>query len=438
MSKLHGTQSPDELVPSAESSAALTRNSATDSQSALAIHSNIFGPRFWATYLSNIALMVAVSLLFRYADFVAALGGSEDQLGAITGLGMIGGIAARCFLGQAIDKYGSGRIWCLSLVLLVLCLLGHLFVRSLQPPTIHLLRILYTVSLAGAFGSSITFVSLRAPPSRMGEMIGMLGSSGFIGMGVGPTIGDWILHDTSSNSLAVQLFCWSGGAAAVSLLFACLATYGQRRSSALDAVVVDGNWLSLVRRYHPGWTLLIGCAMGIGIGMPGTFLSAFAEVKGIHELAWFWTPYATVAFLVRIMTRKLSDQWGTRPTVILGLCCISASMFSYLLVQRATTLIVPATLGGLAHAFLFPAAMSEGSQSFPAKYRGIATTLMLMMFDLGLLVGQPVFGWSVEASRRAGGDGYSVPFSAMAVTLSLVAVLYWVMKRSQPPSWNED
>ena len=77
------------------------------SQRATAAPDRTYGPRFWATYVANTALMVAVSLLFRYADFVFALGGSEDQLEMITGLGMIGGIIARCFSGVAIDGYGA-------------------------------------------------------------------------------------------------------------------------------------------------------------------------------------------------------------------------------------------------------------------------------------------------------------------------------------------
>ena len=47
-------------------------------------------------------------------------------------------------------------------------------------------------SLAGALGSSITFVSLQAPRHRVTEVIGMLESSGFLGMAVGPIIGDMI------------------------------------------------------------------------------------------------------------------------------------------------------------------------------------------------------------------------------------------------------
>lgn len=395
--------------------------------------------------------MVAVSLLFRYADFVSSLGGTEDQLGVITGVGMVGAIVSRCFLGIAIDRYGAGRVWSLSLLLLATCLLGHLAVRSLAPPLIHALRIAYTISLAGAFGASITFVSLRAPPDRMGEMIGMLGSSGFVGMAIGPAIGDWLFAG-DGDAIVRRLFYCSSLSAIVALVFAWLATVrvrpvgaSQRRPIEAAAVgIAAGSYVTklaaddtavqrnplpvnpvrLVRQYHPGWTLLVGMAMGFGIGMPGTFLSAFAAEKHFSDLGWFWIPYALIAFVVRILTRRLADRWGTRPTILTGLACIAASMFAYLLVTNETSLLLPAALGGTAHAFLFPAAMAEGNQSFPVEYRGLATTLMLMMFDLGMLIGQPVFGFTVEWSRLSGFNGYAVAFSGLAITMILVGVIY--------------
>ena len=58
--------------------------------------------------------------LFRYADFVTCLGGSEYELGWIVGVGMLGSIAMRIFQGVGIDRYvrvasGWGRwFWCWS------------------------------------------------------------------------------------------------------------------------------------------------------------------------------------------------------------------------------------------------------------------------------------------------------------------------------------
>ena len=369
-----------------------------------------------------------MSMQFRYADFVSTLGGTEEQLGMITGIGMVGAIVARCFQGVAIDRYGTGRVWIFSLGLLVVCLLGHLFVDSLQPPTIHLLRITYTISLAGAFGASITFVSLRAPPSRMGEMIGMLGSSGFVGMGIGPWIGDLLFAGPESEIIS-RLFTCSAVAAGVALFLAIAASSGSEAAGPPgESEATPVNPIPLVRRYHPGWTLLIGLAMGVGIGLPGTFVSAFAAEKQIANIAWYWTPYSVMAFVVRVFTRRLADRWGTRPTALTGFGCIAASMLAYLLVNNGQTLIIPAVLGGMAHAFLFPAVMSEGNQSFPVEYRGLATNVMLAMFDIGMLFGQPIFGWTVEFARARGADGYAVAFSGMAATTLLVAAVYAILQ----------
>lgn len=385
---------------------------------------NPYGPRFWWTYVANMGLMATVSLLFRYADFVKHLDGSEQQLGLITGIGMFGAIGARCFQGVAIDHYGAARVWHLSLLLLVICLLGHLSIDSLSP-WVYALRIIYTVSLAGAFGASITYVTLRAPPARMGEMIGMLGSSGFIGMAIGPSIGDWLFADMEPESLVWKLFLWSAATATFSLCCAFAATLGESVTVTLrrNHGSLVGLWKNM-RAYHPGWTLLVGFAMGVGIGMPGTFLSAFAAERGIADLGWFWTPYALIAFVVRICSRRLADCWGTRPTILLGLVCMAASMLAYLVVSTGPSLIFAAALGGSAHAFLFPATVAEGNHSFPVEQRGLATNLILTMFDIGLLLGQPVFGWTIESSRANDLNGYVVAFTGLAFILLGIAIMY--------------
>ena len=66
-----------------------------------------YGRPFWMAYTSNWLLMVGVSLLFRYADFVTLLGGTEFHLGWIVGVGMVGSLAMRLSMGSCIDRYGS-------------------------------------------------------------------------------------------------------------------------------------------------------------------------------------------------------------------------------------------------------------------------------------------------------------------------------------------
>ena len=158
-----------------------------------------FGTAFWCAYVANTTLMVAVSLMFRYSDFVTHLGGTEYELGWIVGIGMIGALMMRVLQGAGIDRYGAGNIWLLSVGLVLFSLLAHLTVTRIDTPYVYVIRMLYTISLAGAFGSSITFISLRAPAHRTGEAIGALGSSGFVGMAVGPVIADAIFDSQTSK-----------------------------------------------------------------------------------------------------------------------------------------------------------------------------------------------------------------------------------------------
>ncbi|MGC3966932.1 MAG: hypothetical protein QM775_06045 [Pirellulales bacterium] len=144
-----------------------------------------FGRPFWFSYAANLAMMVSVSLLYVYADFIKSIGGTEWHVGWVVGVGMVGAIVMRFAQGVGIDHFGARRIWLLSNFGYIACCLLHLAVSTVESPWIYLLRIAYQSSLAGIFGASIAYVSGRAPIARMAEVIGTLGTSGFIGMMLG-------------------------------------------------------------------------------------------------------------------------------------------------------------------------------------------------------------------------------------------------------------
>lgn len=381
---------------------------------------------FWLAYSANTMLMVAVSLLFRYADFVTFHGGTPLNLGLIVGVGMVGALAMRGFLGTAIDHYGARRVWLASLVAVMTSLLLHLTLTSVHTPTVYLLRILLMVGLAGAFGASLTFMSLRAPAGRMGEMVGTLGSSGFIGIATGPVLGDWLFSNGQVTGFHVQrMFLLSAAAVVLSLVCTLLATHGSRRPRAKKRP----SLIALLLRYHPGPMLLVAAAMGIGVMLPHTFLRAYTAYLDIPRIRTFFLVYAATAFAVRIATRRFTDRLGVRPVVLLGLSFMAASMLSYILVQHELMLALPAALGGIAHAFLFPAVVTGGSMTFPARYRGLATTLVLGMFDISNLVGQPAIGAVVEYAPRFGWPPYATMFTCVALAMTVSAVAYWLLSR---------
>ena len=391
-------------------------------------HVSPYGRPFWYAFAANTMVMTAVALLFRYADFVTVLGGSELHLGWIVGIGMVGSLAARVFLGGAIDRYGARRVWLAALMLLTLCCLGHLFVHSYRGPAIYFLRILFGCALAGIFGASITFISGRAPTARMAEMLAMIGTSGFIGMVFGTQIGDVLCGtETITRNQIDWMFVIAAGFGGAACFFAWLATWGQtapewRRRPPLF-------WL--LRRYQPGTVLLVSAAMGMGIGLPGTFLRTYAAELDIARIGLFFAVYAPTAIVTRLLTRRLPERFGLRPTILAGMMLMLLSQLTFLAVRNEWLLILPGFGYGVAHAMLFPSTIALGSSAFPNRYRGLGTTLMLAAFDFGQLVGAPIAGWIVDSSTAIGLPGYPIMFCSVAAMFGIVAGIFAVATSSR-------
>jgi MFS family permease len=383
-------------------------------------------------------LVVSNSLLFRYADFIRHLGGTDTHLGVIVGLGTVGGLAMRWWQCHGIDRYGSARIWMWSNVAMLLSMVGHLTLVSLEPSWLSsgqmlfiagLLRGMFWVTIAGVFGGSLTYISQTVPPARIAEIVGALGSSGFLGLFLGPELGDRIFRGGQSGAEPLKnMFLANIALVGAALVCTILATRGDRRPRPHRRSSLVG----LVRLYNPGWILLVGAAFGWAISIPGTFLRTFTEELGIDEIRLFFQVYAVTAFVVRLLTRRFPERVGLKNMIAIGVVALTASLISYLAVDGYYMLILPALLAGFAHALLFPAVVSAGCSAFPARHRGLGTSLILGSFDLGMLVGAPLVGVILDHAPSIGLSAYPTMFVVVAAVLGTFSLPYFLRPVRKP------
>lgn len=394
---------------------------APEDHAAVRRYGQAYGPAFWLAYCANASTMIAISMLVRYADFVTHLGGAEAQLGLIVGVGMIGSLCMRAAQGVAIDRYGSRKMWLWSLAFFNLSLLLHLPIKSSAGLAIFAVRILMQTSIAGIFGASITYISRRVPPERMAEIIGTLGTSGFVGTLVGPVIADAICGGPTVERVQLdRLFLVATGFGAVALLAAGFATRNHSVPRHRDQTSI----LAVLRQYNPGWIMLVSIAVGGGVSMPNTFLRTYVAELGLSKVGTYFIVYACCAFAARIASRRAFERHGNRRWVLIGLVLMTVSMLLYLIVDQAWKLVFPAVLAGAAHALLFPAVVATGSTRFPERYRGLGTTLMLAMFDMGGLLGAPAIGGTLLVARQLGWPAYPTMFLMVSAAIMLVAGIY--------------
>lgn len=389
------------------------------------------GSLFWMAFVAHLMLCMVQAVLFRYADFVEVLGGTELHLGRIVGLGMVGSVLMRLTLGRWLDRYGPRLIWVVSLLILAGVCFAHWGVTDYQGLPIYLLRIGFATALAGGFGAWTTLIVNQFPGRRMPELLSILGAAGFVGLMLGAHVGDLLCAvDEIGRRETDRLFLAAGLFALGVIPFAWAATRGvklpvrRRRVPAMQILV----------RYQPGWVLLVGVVSGAALALPTIFLRPFAAELDIPQIGLFFTVSAITTFASRVAMRTTHDWLGLPRLILFGLVLMVISQMLFLVVQTSWQLAIPALSFGVSQAILFPMVVAAGVVTFPRRYRGLGSALLLSTFDIGQLFGAPLGGLIVHASKSFGLPGYPAMFLSMATALVVVGAIYaWATYRQEPP-----
>jgi MFS family permease len=264
----------------------------------------------------------------------------------------------------------------------------------------------------------------------MAEVVGMLGTSGFLAMVIGAWLGDLLLGRSPIEMHQLQwMFSLAGALGVASMTLGWLATRGEIHAPARRQI----SPFALLRRYHPGAVLLVGAATGFGLGLPGTFLRPYAASIGLTKIVAFFAIYAPTAFIARFTTRRLPERLGNRTVMLLGLTSMSIGMLLLTTATNNWLFAPPAIFLAIAHALLFPSVIAAASEAFPTRNRGLATTLILAMFDVGTLIGSPIAGAILTYSEFAGLPSFPTMFTAVAIAIGSSGLIYAVSPRPGKP-----
>jgi len=389
---------------------------------------NIYNTTFWLAYVANVLIVTAHSLTFRFADYVKNLGGNEDLSGRVMSVAVIAAVFFRFFLGQKIDQSGTRRIWLFSTIVFIASCAMFLFLNRLGIG-LYLSRILFNGSLAGMLSCSIVNIQNLAPADRRTEIIGSLGSSGFIAMVLGPWIGDLIFrpfHGDSTNMLPFWIMWGSAGIMGVIYLGIVLLITRDEIGQA-HSPTPAGHTLLL--QHWPGPILWGAVVVGVNFTVISVFLIRFARHIGIEGMGVFFSAYAITAFLFRVGASGIARRVGRHRVVLIGLLGMAVGQFLFLPVDREWKLVFPALFAGFGHALLFPVVVSLGSGAFPLKYRGTGTTLVLGFTELGTIISAPILGAGIVWL-----DPYG--FNAMFIAVgafTLVVMVYYALTAARQP-----
>ena len=378
----------------------------------------LYDSKFVIALISQTCFVIANTLMAHYSRWIEFLGGNLQQIGWIMGVGALLGLVLRPPMAQWINAIGARSMWAIGYTVFMVSSMANLILVDVGF-MIFVLRSALVLGAAIVFSSSLTYISQTAPEGRRTEAIGILGVGGFLGMLVGPLLGDLMLGtDGRDRSGFSMLFTFAAAANVVALVLLLFLPKpkrkGPRRSVALR------EFATTSRRHWPGMILLVDFAFGVCMTVPFVFLATYIDksplqIQGISVIGMFFWFYAGAAIFVRLGFRQLPDRVGPHRVLIVGSLFMGFGMLSYVIVGAAnpSAIVVPALLTGAGHGLMFHTMTSLTVAKFPHDVQGTGSTWALMMLDLGMIAGAPALGVI--------GDHYG--FKAMFVTVGVVCVV---------------
>ena len=358
-----------------------------------------------------------------YARWIDFLGGSLQQVGSIMGFAAALSLVLRPWMAQFINRIGAKRMWGIGYLVFAGGSLANLWLTGIGPG-IYGVRATILFGQAIVFASGLTYIAQVTPEHRRTEAIGILGVGGFLGMLIGPYLGDVFLGgpDRQRVDFAV-LFVVAAAASALPVLSLMLLRPSVNQNQPGAARLI--HFVRTAKRYWPGTILAVDLVFGMAMTVPFIFLASFIDklqlaLASVSVIGLFFWCYASAAISIRIFFRTLPDRLGPSRVLLVGLLFMAVGMFSYNMVHSgdACWIVVPALLTGIGHGLVFHTMTSLTIKRFPNSFRGTGSALALMALDLGQFVGAPFLGFIGERF------GFSTLFCTMGTLLVLVAAAY--------------
>ncbi len=340
---------------------------------------------FLIALLGYFFLYMSISLLFLLPLFLGQFNPSKGRVGLIMGVHSVLAILVRPFFGRMIDFRGGKGISLWGIAILFLA-----------TPLFHLVRDagtlpLFIRALTGAgwgisMTATISLCSDLAPAQSLARSMGIIGVAGLVANALGPLAAEEIIRGFGYGALfnAVLLFL------AASLACVLLTRDVPRTSRGGPS---KRGFLKAV----PVWALLIISAMPAFHGaVRGTmiyFIALFGKSVDIDRVGPFFVVFSLAAILTRFGLGDLSDRRGRKRTVFLSAIIIGVNLFAISQVRTFGMLIVTGFIGGLGQGLIYPALSTYIVDFMGRENKGLAISLYLSLFDVGMGLGSPLFGW---------------------------------------------
>ena len=342
----------------------------------------LFTPAFVALLLAELAYFTAAGMEIPLAPLFAArvLGADEVGVGIAVGAFALTALVLRPFAGRAADRHGRRPLLIGGALLYAAATAAH----AVAPDLSVMIGLRLVLGVAEAFFFVAGFAALAdlAPPGRTGEALSFNSLSLYLGVAMGPIIGQALL------GLGGFTLAWLG-AASLTLLATALATRipETRESAPTD----DASVVPLIHRAAIGPSLLLLSGIAAMAGF-FAFVALYAEEIGFVDWSLILLEFGLIVVATRLVFAKLPDRVAPHRLGSAALALTAVGIAVVALVPSSLGLFAGSGMLALGVAFTTPTFFTAVLARVAPHERGAAMGTMSVSIDLAFGAGPMTFG----------------------------------------------
>ena len=379
----------------------------------------LYTPAFAALFFANLFLVASFATFFLFPLFITGHGGSHQDIGIIMGIFALASALSRPWVSEMVDRLGRKRSYTIGCTIMTLMPLLHLLLKGpLSNYYLFLLflRIVHGIGLAICFTAIFTFIVDLIPVKRLNEGIGMFGTSGLVGMAIGPMIAEPILQKLGFSAFFLTA---SGLAGAAFLLQLPISDKHRLQQTETHPSPSFFTLLKTRKQLVCGGLALL---FGFGLTATGNFIAPFAQKQGLSYISLYYIAYSCAAVSVRFLAGKMADRIGENQIIPWGLSLAAGGLLLVPLVHGNLLLLIVGFIFGIGHGLLFPALNAMAVRNEPYAVRGKVTGIFTGGIDTGIFCGALILGMVGEFAG----------FSALFICAGLIVLSGLYLFRLKP------
>lgn len=369
--------------------------------------------------LTGLHLYLAVSSLVNLATWVLLLlpnflqqnGWSGQGIGWAMGTYFSVNLVSQIVAGEVADRRGSLYTALTGVVVGILS--GVLYVMAGWWTWLIIPARMFHGAGAGLISSgALIQLTQSVPMERKGQVIGYFGLPGFVMIGVGPLLAEWLVYAwgfQTSFVLILVSFALTGW-----LLWRLPESVAEvvARPRTPFHIVLKASFVRLER------ILVFSVFFGLCFSCWNGFLAPTVRELGAGAVSSFGTGYALGAVVTRL---GLSGSIGTHRRRLIAISSLFAYSVGLVLIPHANVgwnLLVIGLVCGMGHGIYYPSLSSLAAERFHPLYPGQGMSLYVSASGLGHFIGPPIWGALADLF------GYTLIFLLSGLLLALSTLVF--------------